>query len=593
MAAPASLLRWSVALLLACSMGAGLVPAPAHAQPKAKPYRVLLVKSYGANFAPWHVVASSFRASLVKAVDRPVEFYETSVEFARTGNDEAGAPMADYVHALFSDRPPDLMLPLGRPAARFALEHRAALFPEVPVLITGMLETAADDLELGPRDGLLTMRPGKNQFVETVNRPGLLRDVLVVLGSAPHERYFGEKVERDMAPVVPEGRVQHTSGMSLPAILERIRNLPPRSLVVFGTLSVDADGVQYEFDDALDKVLEVSPVPVMGGYDYQLGKGVLGVIPLPARELGHQAGLEAARLLRGQAPRKLPPVASGPLQFDARVLDRFNIPELLLPSSVEIHFREPSLWQRVRPYALVGLLVLGGQSVLIVLLMRSQKRQARAEAANRKLAEQVLRVQEEERARIARELHDDLSQRVAWLSMMTGRSQLSDEDRAAADRELKQLGKDLSQVAYSLHPATLEKLGLLAAVRAECHRFGEAAGIAAVVESGPLPSALPAPVSLCAYRVVQESLRNARRHAGAKQVRVFLGEQEKGLQVAIRDDGAGFVPRADGPGLGLRSMRERVRALGGELDVESTPGEGTEVVAWIPWDAQDRKEATA
>ena len=583
-------LRW--ALLLACFAGALAFPLQARAQQAKKPYRVLLVKSFGANFAPWHMVASAFRAALVKAVDRPVEFYETSVEFARTGNEEAGAPMADYVHALFRERPPDLMVPLGRPAALFSLEHRAALFPEVPMLVTGMLSKSADELVLGPRDGLLAMAPVKTQFLAAVKRPGLLQHVLVVLGSASHEQYWVERVQSELAPNMPEGMIEHTSGMAMPAILEKVRTLPPRSLVIFGTLAVDADGVQYEFDDALQKVLEVSKVPVMGGYDYQLGKGVIGVIPLPVRELGNQAAVEAARLLRGEAPRRLEPVVAGPVQFDARVLERFNIPEVLLPPGVEVHFREPSLWQRVRPYALVVLLLLGGQTVLIVLLFRSRQEQARAEAANRKLALQVLRVQEEERARIARELHDDLSQRVAWLSMLTGRNNFTEADRAAADRELKLLGKDLSQVAYSLHPATLEKLGLLAAVRAECHRFGEVAGISAAVESGPLPASVPPPVMLAAYRVLQESLRNAHRHAGAKRVRVFLGEQEGGLQLAIRDDGTGFVPKGDGQGLGLRSMRERVRALGGELDVESTPGEGTEVVAWIPWDAQDRKEMT-
>jgi signal transduction histidine kinase len=558
-----------------------------------KPYRVLMLKSLGANFAPFHVVAASFRASLIKSANGPVEFYEAPVDLERLENDEAGGPMATYLKVLFSEQPPDLMVAIGRPAARFAVEHREGLFPSVPLLITGMEEAATRDLPLGPRDGLLCMDAEEGPFADMLGRRTLLKELLVVVGDGPHEQFWRKRAEATLARLFPDVPVTMTNGMSLGAILERARALPTRSLVIFASLSEDADGVPYEFDEALEKVVAASPVPVMGLHDYQLGKGVVAVLPLPVKAVGHQAGIEAARLLAGGQPRVLPHLKAGPIQFDARVLDRFNIPEAALPPGAEVLFREPSLWSRVRPYVLVGLLVVGGQSILIVLLLRSRKRQARAEAAHRQLAERVLRVQEEERARIARELHDDLSQRVAWLSMLTGREAFSEADRAAADRELKLLGKDLSQVAYSLHPAALEKQGLVAALKAECHRFGQAAGLAAAVETGKLPEAMGTPVMLCAYRVVQEALRNASRHGKAKRVRVYLTEEAGGLQLAVRDDGAGFsLGKSDaGLGLGLRSMRERVRALGGEVDVESTPGEGTEVVAWIPWEAKDPREA--
>jgi signal transduction histidine kinase len=149
---------------------------------------------------------------------------------------------------------------------------------------------------------------------------------------------------------------------------------------------------------------------------------------------------------------------------------------------------------------------------------------------------------------------------------------------------LARLSEDVHALSYRLHPSVLEDLGLEEALQAECARFSRQESIAAELEVRRLPEPVPIESALCLYRIAQEALRNVSRHARARAVTVTLHGMEGGVQIAVRDDGTGFDAAAPRHrrGLGLSSMRERAHLLGGELDLESAPGEGTTVVAWVP-----------
>ena len=135
-----------------------------------------------------------------------------------------------------------------------------------------------------------------------------------------------------------------------------------------------------------------------------------------------------------------------------------------------------------------------------------------------------------------------------------------------------------------LHPAVLDELGLEAALREECGAFSTQAGIPCEVQSRGLPISLPEDLSLCLYRVAQESLRNIAKHAEATKVRVALSGGKAGIALRVEDTGDGFdVKEAKGKGgLGLISMEERVRLLNGKFNIESHPGQGTTVEAFVP-----------
>ncbi len=213
----------------------------------------------------------------------------------------------------------------------------------------------------------------------------------------------------------------------------------------------------------------------------------------------------------------------------------------------------------------------------------------RAEAALRDLSQRLIRAHEEERALLARELHDDLTQRLALLAIDVGRVEMAapeglDADTLRTVREgLVGLSEDVHSLAYQLHPSALEELGLVEALRTECDRFRRQvrADLSVDLESSTVVAG--ADSSLCLFRVAQEALRNVERHSGASGVTVSLRQRDGGLLLTVRDDGVGFDPAVQGGGrsLGLASMRERVELVGGTLRIDSEPGEGTAIVAWV------------
>ena len=214
----------------------------------------------------------------------------------------------------------------------------------------------------------------------------------------------------------------------------------------------------------------------------------------------------------------------------------------------------------------------------------------KAEQAAREFGGHLLRAQEAERARLARELHDDITQRLARLAIDAGRveSGLDGGRRTETMREVRdglvRLSEDVHSLSYKLHPALLEDLGLTDALKAECERFSRHESIVVETKLEDVPPSIPLDVGLCLFRVTQEALRNIARHSRAVTARVSVRSLDGGLYLAVSDTGIGFDPtkHRHRPSLGLASMRERVRLVGGELDVESSPGHGTTIMAWVP-----------
>jgi PAS domain S-box-containing protein len=214
----------------------------------------------------------------------------------------------------------------------------------------------------------------------------------------------------------------------------------------------------------------------------------------------------------------------------------------------------------------------------------------RAEEALRDLSRRLILAQEDERALLARELHDDVTQRLAVLAIDLGRAELAAPQGAQADvmrsvrAELVRLSEDIHSLAYQLHPSVLEELGLVEALRAECERWGRQGRLAVAMDLESASVVVGKEAQLCLFRVAQEALNNVVRHAGTNAASITLRPADGGVLLAVRDEGAGFDPAnpRSGRSLGLASMRERVHLVGGTLDIESAPGQGTTLVAWVP-----------
>ena len=204
----------------------------------------------------------------------------------------------------------------------------------------------------------------------------------------------------------------------------------------------------------------------------------------------------------------------------------------------------------------------------------------RGEDEARDLNGRLITAHEDERARLARALHDDVTQRLALLAIDAGRKEKGLGDTVAGQamrsirHDLVQLSEDVHALSYALHPAILEDLGLIEALKAECTRFGAVEGIPTSFRAiGDIDEPTQA-LSLCLYRVAQEALRNVARHSGASSVEVELRTVGGKLELAVEDNGVGFDPtrKQSRPSLGLAGMRQRLFLVDGELLIDSAPG---------------------
>lgn len=226
-----------------------------------------------------------------------------------------------------------------------------------------------------------------------------------------------------------------------------------------------------------------------------------------------------------------------------------------------------------------------------------------AEEAHASVAGRLIEAQEQERARIARDLHDDTSQRLAMLAI--GIERLNDnlpeqmvELRALAGELRKstlEISKDIQGLTHELHSPKLEYVGLVAAMREFCRQFEEQRKVEIDFKAHDLLSPLPPDISLCLFRVLQEAIHNSAKHSGVRHFEVHLSGTADEIYLVVRDSGVGFDREAARQcrGLGLVSMEERLKFLKGTLTIDSRPKCGTTVHARVPWDAESESTRAA
>jgi len=231
-----------------------------------------------------------------------------------------------------------------------------------------------------------------------------------------------------------------------------------------------------------------------------------------------------------------------------------------------------------------------GQSLESVIAAFVAER-SRTEETLHVLTGRLLHAQEDERRSVARELHDGLNQALAMLRVEVGivLSRVPPSSRFVRRQltkirdRVQELSEEVRRISHRLHPAVLEHLGLISALRSYCSEFSEYQHIHALfVHEGP-DDPIPFEVAVCLYRIVQEALRNVGKHAKASTVLVSL-HCDKELRLSIADDGQGFdaLDVKKNSGLGLASMEERARIVGGTFSIDSQPGNGTRIEIIVP-----------
>lgn len=395
----ASTKSWSVTAAVLCLgllLAACMLSGPARAaEPvsvaRSEPKRVLILHSFGREFRPWSEYARSIKVELERHSPWPLDVQEHALLSARFNNAGPETPFVEYLGSLYHGQPPDIVLSIGAPAARFVQRYRAKLFPEAPAVLTVVEQRLVNRLDLTDNDVVVSVR---NDFVAAFeNILKVLPDiktVAVVIGASPLEKFWIEEVKQELKPL--EGRLDLVWYSDLPfeEILKRASALPPHTALFWGLMSVDAAGIVHEGNIALHRLHAVANAPIFSYQEPFFGDASVGGPMHSVAETSSKTVSAAIRILGGETPARIKyePIGFGSPKYDWREMQRWGIGESSLPPGSEILFREPTLWDRHRWQMLLIAAVILIQAGFISGLLHERHRRQLAEIESRqRLAE--------------------------------------------------------------------------------------------------------------------------------------------------------------------------------------------------------------
>ena len=568
-------------LMLACC-------APLQA---ATQQQVLVLNSYDESTTPYARTRSAFMAELQRRMAEPVAFRQFDLQ--ERGYEAAVSEelKAELLRAQYADSPPGLVVAIGPPAIAFWLAQRDRVFPATP-LIAATSQYALAQFELRPGDTAVVTR---FSFAESVGGilgllPGTTR-ILMVFGASAYERSLAEQSQIQLANAFDGLAIEYTNDLDLRQLQQRLAALPPDATVFYGIFDSDVNGVLMQDHSGLVFVRAASSVPVFSPFEDQLGMGIVGGRLIQLERVGKEIAATAERILSGKLADHARTVvdASEPV-YDWRELQAWDIDLSRLPPGSTLRFKPPAFWREYFGWFLFALFVIVAETLLVGALLVQRRRRREAEFASDSLGSRLITAHEDERRRIARELHDDLSQRLARLSIdvsYVAANPASETARGVLETlhpDLVRISADIHDMSYRLHPSLVDDLGIAAALRTECDRVRRQSGTSIVEKIGEVRERVPRDVALGLYRIAQEAMHNAIKHARAETIEVSLQRDAHLLMLTVRDNGIGFdaAKKSVGQGLGLSSMRERARLAHGSFNVRSRPGKGTAVIAVVP-----------
>jgi len=586
---------WAIALTVAV-----LCPlASVHAADGPK--QVLVLNSTRGDDQFSLVWARELPKLLAEGLGKRVDFYVEYVDFVRFSRPEYESAYLDFLRLKYAEKRVDLLITIGEAALDFMSRNRNVLFRGTPAVFYSHVPPAS---HFADSTGLINpLNFSRSLDLARALQPDL-EHVYVVSGAGALDRRNEGQARAEFRPF--EGRVEFTylSGLVMRDLEGRLRRLPPRSAVFYVVVSEDGAGEHFQVMSSLGRVAAAANAPTYSWADGAVDAGIVGGSRRDQLAETRAIATLALRVLGGERADDIP-VSSPNTDVDMvdwRQLRRWGLDESRLPTGTRILFREPTVWDQYERYIVGALMLMLAQTALITGLLVQRAKRQRAELKFRgsqarlrlsydrirELSRRLLIEQEAERARISRELHDDINQQLAILSI--------ELDRFRAERLEPNAAKMLSEALATAH-------GISKSVRELCHRLHPPrltlAGLVTGLESlsrdlspphlpisfrhRELPAEIDQHIALCLFRVAQEALVNAIKHSDATQVRVELTGGPSNVALTIADDGKGFA--ADGvshAGLGLISMRERVESVGGVLEIREAPTSGTRLRVTVP-----------
>ena len=592
-------------LLAACT--AGVLAPHADAQDAAGRKRVVVLNSTRLDDQFSVTWARELPKLLGDGLRGGVDFYAEYFDFVRYARPEYENAYLDLLRLKYGNtrgKPVDLVVVIGALAIDFVSRHRNDVFSDTPVVFYSLSPLAS---RLANSTGLLNpLRFGRSIELALALQPDL-QQVYVVNGRGADDKRYESQARAEFRSF--ERRVEFTylSGLTMRDLEQRLRALPPHSAVYYVAVREDGAGERFQVMDSLSRVASAANAPTYSWADSAAETGIVGGTRRDQAAQTEAIATLALRVLSGERADTIPvfTLNTDVDQVDWRQLRRWGIDESRVPSSAQVLLREPTVWDRYQRYIVGAVVVFLAQTVLIagLLVQRAQRRRVELELRGsqtrlnvsygriRQLSRQLLLEQEAERARISRELHDDINQRLALLSIELDelRSDRLPESSATRVSEAMQTAqailKSVRDLTHRLHPPRLTPDGLVRALGILCRDLTPPR-VSIAFHHGGIPPEIDQNAALCLFRVAQEALMNAVKHSGAERIWVDLISGPSSVALTIADDGRGFVAESAAGGLGLLSMRERVESVGGCFEVHA-PGSGTCVRVTVPIDVED------
>jgi signal transduction histidine kinase len=556
---------------------------------------VLIVNEVGLSHSLTDFIMRNITEGLQETPNMHVEFHSESLDLISSPDRPTRAEIKDWLVKKYGAYKLDAVVAVGPDTINFLSNYTQTMFLDVPIVICGSSAQLAGNPRLDSRftgtwiryEPAKTIEAALRLFPET-------RHVLIVGGTTAFDRMAISITRAGIASLAAKLDFVYMTDLEMNELLKRLQQLPKQTVVLYISFFQDAAGHKFiNATGALPMVAKASNAPVFGISDTYLGNGILGGDLMRFQEQGKVSARIISQLLEGKKAQDIPiETLPSSYMFDWKVLQRWHIPESRLPSGSLVMFREPSLWERTKWIWVICTLVMLVLSGIAIYLLYSRKQLRLSRDRQMELSGKLITAEENERSRLASELHDDFSQRLAVLALglenvaetMPSLPQETDQRLRGLSDSAAELGADLHTLSHRLHSATLERLGLTTGISALCREFAAQQTVQIDFSSDTILGSVHPNVALCLFRIVQEGLRNSKKHSGTTKAQVALREQGDKLYVSVRDEGCGFdMNELDKKsGLGVRSMEERVHFMGGKFAIHSQPGKGTTVEAWVP-----------
>ena len=550
------------------------------------PARVLVIDSESADLPLWVEFSAAFKKALREGSESPVDAYFEHLDFARfrerSNLDRAAAWLAEK----YRNDPPDVIVTVGPESYRLMGRQPGLFAGETSMVSVAVDPKTFNDVGRLPRSTALLRDFGQAATVRLAL--GLLpatRRLAIVGGPADPQSYSRFVRAPIFADFAESLEIIDLSGLPMSEMRARVADLPDNTVLVLTAMAVDGDRRPFTHPEVIEEISPVATAPLFGSIKVELGHGSVGGHLFDPGLSGRQTAALVARVLNGEPAESIEPklVDSSVVAFDWRELERWRIPEDRLPPDSVVEFRPPTLWEEHRRAVLLALGLISFQAISIMALLRARDRRKRINLELRSLTARLITAQEDERRRLARDLHDDFSQRLALLAIEV-ESSVPEQRIEAVSSKVQGLARDVHTLAHHLFPPRLEGSGLVSELALYCDEIGARHELQVDCRLPEFDIELPGDVGLALFRVAQEAVQNAVKHSVARVVSVELAVSPRWASITIADNGRGFDPDqlTTGRGLGLASMRERMRLVDGWLNIDGHPERGTTVSAWVP-----------